>query len=141
MKKYLFFPFFLFLTGCAVANLSNNELEDKGICLKEPSWVLKVPSDNGYIYGVGIAPPNFQGEQAQRKSAFSKAITEIATQMKTEVNSELFSNTTLINGSSSFSMQEVSFHKVNGEKVTAKVIKSCKNPSNGYFYILMKAKK
>jgi hypothetical protein len=140
--KYLILPAFLFFAGCMSpsVNQSNN-----GICHKEPSWVLNIPVKEGEIYGVGIAPMNFNGEQAQRKSAIAKALDEIASQMQTTVNSQTITtaqtSTDTISSNGSTSMNSVSFQTVNGQKVSAEIVKSCKNPNNGYLYILMKTTK
>jgi len=128
---YLILPA-IFFAGCATLNNDNGS----GVCETEPSWVLNPPKDA--IYGVGVAPLNFKGEQAQRKSALSKAINEIATQMKTTVNSQLKTTASSHNGSVSSSMSSISFQTVDGQNVSAKIVKSCKNPNNGYLYILMK---
>jgi hypothetical protein len=141
--RYLILPAMLFFAGCSTdVSLANIGLDsDSGICETEPKWVTNPPADKNFIYGVGVAPINFKGEQAQRKSAIAKAIDEIASQMSTTVNSKLITKTSTYNGRGSSSMNSVSFQTVNGQKVSAKIIKSCKNPNNGYFYVLMKAGK
>ena len=140
MKKLLLIPAILFFAGCSFNNLSLNNNQQKDICLTEPQWSVTLPVEKGYVYGVGIAPENFNGAQAQRKSALSKAINEIATQLNTTVNSQLTSVMTIHNKQGSKYISSVSFQTVDGEKVSAKIVKSCKNPNNGYLYILMKAK-
>jgi len=144
MKKYLLIPAIAFFAGCSTPNVTdiktiNPFAKEDGICEKEPSWVINPPSDKNAIYGVGIAPRNFAGEQAQRKSAVSKAINEIASQLNTTVNSQTVTRAAVVNGQGSSAMSSVSFQTVNGQKVSAKIVKSCKNPNNGYLYILMKA--
>ena len=133
-KIYWIFPF-LIMMGCVAPSFSNN-----GICESEPSWAINPPSKKGYLYGVGIAPQNFKGESAQRESAISKAINEIASQMNTTVNSQLLSQSSIYNKSSTHSLSSISFQTIDGEKVSAVVIKSCKNPNNGFIYIIMEAK-
>jgi len=145
--KYLVLPAFLFFAGCSTSDMQMPNLDvpfiggDKGICNTEPSWAITPPLEKGYVYGVGIAPRNFNGEQAQRKSALSKAINEIASQFNTTVNSQIATSASVHNGQGSSSMSSVSFQTVNGQKVSANIVKSCKNPNNGYLYILMKAKR
>ena len=149
--KFLLLPAMLFFAGCSTdnINMSNLNFSDKkqitqkenGICKQEPSWVLNPPVENNAIYGVGIAPINFKGVQAQRKSAIAKALSEIATQFNTTVDSQLVTKASLHNGSASTDMDSLSFQTVSGQKVSATIIKSCKNPSSGYFYVLMKARK
>jgi PBP1b-binding outer membrane lipoprotein LpoB len=132
----------LFLTGCALnieSLFGEKRPTNSSICNSEPEWVLNPPFEKRVIYGVGIAPQNFKGQQAQRKSAVAKAIQEIASQMKTTVNSQLISKASLHNGNGSSSMNSISFQTVDGQKVSANIVKSCKNPNNGYLYILMKA--
>ena len=141
-KRYLIIPAFLLFAGCAGSSYMSNMLGgDDGVCSSEPTWVVSPPSQKGAIYGVGVAPRHFKGEQAQRKSAISKAINEIASQMNTTVNSQMATSASVYNGHGSSSMSSISFQTVNGQKVSAKIVKSCKNPNNGYLYILMKADK
>ena len=140
MKKLLLIPAILLFAGCSFNNLSLNNNSQKDICLTAPQWSITPPLEKGYVYGVGIAPENFNGEQAQRKSALSKAIDEIATQLNTTVNSQLTTVTTMHNKQGSKSMNSVSFQTVDGEKISAKIVKSCKNPNNGYLYVLMRTK-
>jgi len=131
----------LIMTGCATNPFLNKKEANNGICENEPSWVLNLPKTPHKIYGVGIAPQNFHGEAAQRKSAISKAINEIASELKTVVNSQTVSNTSVYDKNAHHAMNMTSFQTVNGETVSAKIMKSCKNPNNGYLYILMEADK
>jgi len=145
--RYLILPAFLFFAGCSTDDMKMPELKipfvggESGVCETEPKWVINPPSESGYVYGVGIAPKNFAGAQAQRKSALAKAINEIASQLNTTVNSQLSTKASVYNGQGSSSMSSVSFQTVNGQKVSADIVKSCKNPNNGYLYVLMKAKR
>jgi len=138
MFRYLLFVSVLVLVGCV--SQPTKTATPKGICYTEPEWVLTQPKDN-FIYGVGIAPMNIDGEQAQRRSAISKAINEIAAQLNTNVRSLLIKKTAIHNESGSRYMQTYSFQTIDGQKVSAKIIKSCKNPNNGYFYVLMRMMK
>jgi hypothetical protein len=131
----------LIMVGCSTPAISLNKKSESGICLSEPKWALTPPVKEGKIYGVGIAPPNFYGKPAQRKSAISKAINEIAAQLNTTVNSKLILNSTIYNKSANRYVNSVSFQTVNGQKVSSKIIKSCENPNNGYLYILMETNK
>ena len=140
MKKILLIPAILFFAGCSFTQLTSSNNQQKDICQTEPNWVLNPPIKKGFIYGVGIAPQNFNGEQAQRKSALAKAINEIASQLNTTVNSQVVTNMNVHNGQGSSNMNSVSFQTVRGQRVSAKIIKSCKNPNNGYLYVLMEAR-
>ena len=134
--KLLFIPA-LFFAGCSspsIASFSND-----GVCSSEPRWAVTPPVKKGEIYGVGVAPKHFKGRQAQRKSAIAKAIDEIASQMNTTVSSQTARKASVYNGQASSGMSSVSFQTVNGQKVSATIVKSCKNPNNGYLYVLMKA--
>jgi len=143
MNKYLLIPAFFLFAGCGVntLNMSNSSNTNSHICQTEPSWVLNPPVEKGVVYGIGIAPANFNGIQAQRKSAIAKAINEIATQLKTNVNSQIVTRASIHNKSATTSMDSVSFQTVNGQTVSAKIVKSCKTPSGNFLYILMKANK
>jgi PBP1b-binding outer membrane lipoprotein LpoB len=138
MKKLLVIPAILLFAGCSMSDLSLSKKESN-ICSTEPTWVLNPPAKPGVVYGIGIAPQNFNGEQAQRKSAVAKAINEIASQLNTTVNSQTITQSVVHNNNGSSSMSNVSFQTVNGQKVSAQIIKSCKNPNSGVLYILMKA--
>jgi len=129
------------MVGCTMPSLSKKTDTNNGICQSEPKWVLNVPKKPNKIYGIGIAPQNFNGIAAQRKSAIAKAINEIASQLKTVVNSQTVSNTVMYDKNAHHSFNTTSFQTVNGESVSAKIIKSCQNPNNGYLYILMEADK
>jgi len=135
MKKiYFFILLFVFLTGCSVHSLG--EQKSRSVCYIEPAWAINVPHDSKHFYGVGIAYQNFYGEAAQRKLAISRAIKEIASQMKTEVNSKTIS---VMNSTGSNYFSDYTFQTINGQKVRAKIIKSCKNPKTGILYILMES--
>jgi hypothetical protein len=141
--KYLLLPAIFLFAGCSISSPTPNNTT--GICKTEPNWVLNMPVKEGVFYGVGIAPMNFNGAQAQRKSAIAKALNEIASQMQTTISSQTITtantNKNSMSSSGSTSMNSVSFQTVNGQKVQAEIIKSCKNPNNGYLYILMKTTK
>ena len=142
--KYSSFLLLFFITGCSVPYfdaLFTSNREGNGICMSEPKWALQPPVKEGKVYGVGEAPLNFKGEAAQRKSAISKAIDQIAAQLNTTVNSQIATKSAIYNKSATHAMSSVSFQTVNGQKVSARIIKSCKNPNNGYFYVLMEADK
>ena len=134
----------LIMVGCSSPSfypIKQDKKQNNGICETTPKWAIQPPVVKGKIYGIGIAPQNFNGEAAQRKSAFSKAINEIASQLNTVVNSKIATNSVIYNKSATHSMSSVSFQTVNGQKVSAKMIKSCTNPNNGFLYILMEADK
>jgi len=130
----------LVMVGCASPSLHSKK--NDVICQTTPQWAIEPPVTKGKIYGVGIAPMNFNGKAAQRESAIHKAINEIASQLNTVVNSQVITNSVVYNKSAAtHSTNSVSFQTVNGQKVSAKIIKSCTNPNNGYLYILMEADK
>jgi len=132
-KKIINIIAITFFTGCV-----SQPVKDNGICNKEPQWAIKVPVAENKIYGVGIAGENINGESMQRKMAISRAIHEIASQMKTNVKGAILS----IQQSSGYKNTKLyTFQTIDNQTVTAKIIKSCKNPSNGKFYVLMEAEK
>jgi len=128
----------LIMVGCASPYFNNN---NNVICKTTPKWAIEPPVTKGKIYGVGIAPMNFNGKAAQRESAIHKAINEIASQLNTVVNSQIVTNSAIYNKSATHSTNSVSFQTINGQKVSAKIIKSCTNPNNGFLYILMETYK
>jgi len=140
--KYSSLLLLFFMMGCSTPSLDIVNLgNDNGICETTPKWVNQPPVEEGKVYGVGIAPPNFKGDAVQRKSAIAKAIDQIASQKHTVVNSQIASRSAVYNKSATHSMSAVSFQSVNGQNISAKIIKSCKNPNNNYFYVLMQADK
>ena len=126
---------FFLLVGCNTPTL---EKKSDNICYSTPNWVINIPVSKTKIYGVGIAGENFNGVNAQRRSAISKAVNEIAMQMKIKVNNSFYSKQ---NSNGENYANNITFQTVNNQSVSAKIIKSCKNPNNGMFYVLMQADK
>jgi len=126
----------IFLTGCGISN--NFVTKEKGICYSTPEWVYKIPVSKNKVYGVGVAGENINGFSAQRKSAISKAISEIASQLKVKVNNRFVSIADSRSGSAA---QNYTFQTIDNQVVHAKIVKSCKNPNNGMFYVLMESDK
>lgn len=133
MKTLLFLVLF-FLGGCASVSLNNNVNQ-------EPQWITHIPKDQNFVYGLGVAPPNFNGKDAQRKSAISKALTEIAYQLGVEVNSEALSSQEAFNSSVNNYFKLTSLQKVKNKDVKAEIVHIYKNPQTGYLYVLMRAKR
>ncbi len=93
----------------------------------------------GEIVGIGVAPPNFYGFNAQKRSAISKALNEIAAQMGVTVNNTYVANEKVVNHSRAYSTaQTYTMQTINGKKVNAKIVKECK-AADGNYYVLMKA--
>ena len=126
-----------FLVGCSVPNLEKKDT-NSNICYSTPKWVINIPVSKTKIYGVGIAGENMNGFNAQRRSAISKAINEIAMQMKVKVNNSFYSRQ---NSTGYKYSDNITFQTVDNQTVSAKIVKSCKNPNNGMFYVLMEANK
>ena len=78
------------------------------------------------------------GFAAQRKSAISKAISEIASQLKVKVNNKFIS---VANSQSGTYSTNYTFQTVDNQVVKAKIVKSCRNPNNGMFYVLMESER
>ncbi len=106
----------------------------------EPSYFENYQRKQNEIVGIGIAPMNINGIDAQRKSAISKAIDEIARQLGVTVSTITKSKTSMSNGQVSRYYNNYSLQTVNGNKVNAKIVKACK-AEDGNFYVLMKAYK
>jgi len=132
-----FFLFLFFVSGCSISHKTVSKKE-KGICYSTPEWVYNTPVSDDKVYGVGVAGENIDGFSAQRKSAISKALSEIASQLKIKVNNRYISVTDSQKGTYA---QDYTLQTVNNQKVTARIIKSCKNPNNGMFYVLMESDK
>jgi len=125
----------IFLTGCGI---SDSSVLQKGICYSTPDWVNKTYVSKNKVYGIGVAGENINGFSAQRKSAISRALNEIATQLKVKVNNRFES---IADSTGENVAQSYTFQTVNNQSVHAKIIKSCKNPNNGMFYVLMESDK
>jgi len=136
IKNLSSFFFLFFLTACSIPN--DLVSKKKGICYSTPKWVYKTPVSKNKVYGVGVAGENINGFSAQRKSAISKAISEIASQLKVKVNNKFIS---VANSQSGTYSTNYTFQTVDNQVVKAKIIKSCRNPNNGMFYVLMESDK
>jgi len=134
-KNLSSFFLLIFLTGCGI---SNSSVLQKGICYSTPNWVYKIPVSKNKVYGIGVAGENMKGFSFQRKSAISKAVSEIASQLKVKVNNRFESIADSRNG---ISAQNYTFQTIDNQVVHAKIVKSCKNPNNGMFYVLMESDK
>lgn len=130
--------FLLFLVGCSTNDLiAINGAGNSSEC--NPYFFRHYTPKNNEIVGVGIAPINLNGFNAQKKSAISKALNEIAFQKGVTVNSAYLSNKKVENHSQAYSSaQTYSLQTVEGKKINAKIVKECKAP-DGYYYVLMRA--
>jgi hypothetical protein len=106
----------LLFIGCSANQAANNKI----VITDEPKWIadpyFNLPKDT--IAAVGCARSHFKGKSAQRKLAISRAIDEIATQVKTTVNNITLRNRT--NGLSSTSSS--SLQSVDNIKVKTKIL-------------------
>jgi len=134
----IFLASFLLFIGCQSPNIKSFINSNDNVC--DPSYFENYQRKENEIVGIGIAPININGEDAQRKSAISKAIDEIARQLGVTVYSVTKSKTSMYNGDVRRFYGNYSLQTVNGNKVNAKIIKACK-AENGNFYVLMKAYK
>jgi len=139
MKKYILILATLLVAGCSTADVPfiGGEKLVNGV----PVWVDNPPANKGEVVGIGIAPRNMKGPQAQRKSAISKAIDEIASQLGTTVNSVVKSSAhSDSNGNASSSMSAYSFQTVDGKVVQAFIKKTYRDPQRGTLYLMMVGK-
>jgi hypothetical protein len=139
MKKYIVILATLLVAGCSTANLPliGGEKLVNGV----PVWVNSPKAGKNEVVGIGIAPKNMKGRQAQRKSAVSKAIDEIASQLGTTVNSVVKTAAhSDSSGNASSSMSAYSFQTVDGKVVQAFIKKTYRNPKTGVLYIMMVGK-
>ena len=127
-----FLPFFLL--GC----VSLPQKDNNGVCYSTPKWAIEVPVSKDKVYGLGVAKENINGINAQRKVAISRAINEIASQLKVKVNNKFYNISSSDSGSHSTS---ITFQTVDNQQVSAKIIRMCKNPNTGKLYVLMEAKR
>ena len=134
-KKVFLVPLSLFIIGCNGINIGVNN-QQKNVC--DPQFFVNYTSKPGEIVGIGIAPMNFNGDAAQKKSAIAKAIEEIASQEGVKVNSAFISHKQVFNKVSNSNMESYSVHTINGKEVRARIVKECK-AADGKYYVLMKA--
>lgn len=128
LKKFFLFLPLLFL-GCF-------QEVHKSEC--NPSFFTNYTHKKGEIVGIGIAAPNLNGFTAQKRSAISKAINQIAMQLGVTVKSVSLMQRESVNHQKALSsFSQYSLQTVNGKKVRAKIVKECK--SGDYYYVLMKA--
>jgi len=137
MIKKLFFLLPLVFLGCQSPEIAEKIFNNDEGC--NPSYFYNYASKHpDKIVGVGIAPRNFNGEAAQRKSAISKALNEIAMQKKVQISTVTQTSTHAVNKNVNRSFNSYSIQTVNGEVVHAKIVKSCK-ADDGNFYVVMEA--
>lgn len=117
--KFLSIISVLLFVGCA----NKSTLNTKTVTInyeKEPKWMSNPYIDlpKGTIVAVGCARIHFKGRSAQKKLAISRAIDEIATEVKTTVN-----NVTLRRkNNSASSMNTTSMQSVDNVKLKTEVI-------------------
>lgn len=130
-NKIFFLLFSFFLAGCSSSSVP------KQTC--DPYFFKNYTPKKGEIVGIGIAGPNINGPTAQKKSAISKALNEIAYQLGVTINSASILKKEAVNHNKTYSsFSSYSLQSVNGKKVRAKIIKECKALDDNY-YVLMKA--
>lgn len=109
----------LLFTGCTNNNKVSNT---KTVVVNsgEPKWMIDPYIDlpDGTVAAIGCARKHFKGKAAQRKLAISRAIDEIATQVKTTVNNATLRRRT----NSSSSMNATSLQSVDNVNVKTKVM-------------------
>ena len=126
------------VAGCSTANIPFIGSNSTEIVDGVPVWVDNPQVGKNEVAGIGIAPRNMRGKQAQRKSAISKAIDEIASQLGTTVNSEVKTSAySDSNGNANSSMKAYSFQTVDGKVVQAFIKKTYVNQQTGDLYIMM----
>jgi len=135
IKNLSSFFFLFFLTACSINNLTSKE---KGICYSTPEWIYKTPVSKDKVYGVGTAGENMNGFSTQRSLAIKRAINEIASQLKVRVNNKFISISDTQTGTYA---KNYTFQTVDNQIVKAKIVKSCRNPNNGMFYVLMESER
>ena len=116
--KFLSIISVLLFVGCA--NKSTVNTKAVTINYAEPKWMSNPYIDlpKGTIVAVGCARRHFKGRSAQKKLAISRAIDEIATEVKTTVN-----NVTLRRkNNSASSMNTTSMQSVDNVKLKTEVI-------------------
>lgn len=85
-----------------------------------PEWVYN-PGMSGKIGGVGSAITHVKGRAAQRETAISRALDEIARQMGVKVSNVVSTQAQAGEGSASSSMQTYSFQTTDGRTVKARI--------------------
>ena len=109
-------------------------------CNSTPSYQgcnINQKAPEGKIGGLGIANRHLGGKSAQRKLAISRALDEIASQLGTKVSNQTIRQESVVNGSSSSTMQVYSFQTTDGKIVKAKVKNSCYDSRTQELYIWM----
>jgi len=132
MGKKIFFLLPLIFLACQSPNLT----EEKPFQCSEEYFNSYINSHQDKTLGLGIAPININGKDAQRKSAITKALNDLALQKKVKVYK--ITETSVVGSKAGVDrkMGSYSIHTLNGIDVHAKIIKSCKDAS-GRLYILM----
>jgi len=108
----------MLLTGC-VSSLNDIIVPADG----KPKWLKDPYYQNDKIAAVGCSPIHFNGEQAQKKLAISRAIDQIAVQKKVTVNNVTLRRKSSSNGSAynSRSTSSTSLQSVDNLSMSTKV--------------------
>jgi len=124
----------LFL-GCSTNVIPSNKTNN--VC--DPQFFKNYQRKPNEIVGIGIAPMNLKGFNAQKQSAIAKALNEIAAQEGVTINSQFVTHKATVNHSKAYSASASYIAQtVDGKEVRAKIVKECKAP-DGNYYVLMKA--
>jgi len=115
IKPVIVFSFILLISGCA-----NNSASFLGIN-KKPDWLVNpyVGEAKGKIAAVGCSLPHVKGESAQKKLAVERAISSIARQKQSTVNSISYSQR---NNLGKRNMDTSSLQETKGINVSTKVL-------------------
>ena len=106
----------LLFSGCVTDKYLNNKTVSNG----EPQWLLDPYIDGDEIAAVGCSLIHFDGKEAQKKLAISRAIDQIATQKRVKVENVKLRRRSVNGINKSSSMDSSSLQSVDGVLVSTK---------------------
>lgn len=115
-KSIIFVVSVMLFSGCTISN--NTTVTKKN---EEPKWLLDPYVDNDKIAAVGCARQHFNGIEAQKNLAISRAIDRIATQNSVIVDNVTLRKKSSQNGRKGISSSSTSsLHTVDKVKISTK---------------------
>ena len=107
----------LLFSGCVTDKYLNNKTVSNGV----PKWIDDPYIDGDEIAAVGCSLPHFNGKEAQKKLAISRAIDQVAAQKRVKVQNVKLMKKSVNGINRSSSMDSSSLQSVDGVLISTKI--------------------
>jgi hypothetical protein len=107
----------------------------------KPEWITNYNVDDKYYHGVGKSGVHINGEDGQRKLALERAITDVAYQMKTEIEIDSVNQSNLNGQQKSIRFEDISHQHIKKTSIQVKIKEVWKDNLNGDLYVWVVKKK